>query len=170
MAPPRQPSSRISRMRHAPLLVALSLLSITTFLPVPFKGVEAQAGKFASRPKLVDNASKKKKNKKVDDDGESYSVWRFGRQQKIEAEEVVDVDWTRDLFAAEFHLILMSILSSGLIAVLSWVWYRTTSTADSANQKPTSLGEKGGECMSHVELAPFLSLHQLAIDLQFKIL
>jgi hypothetical protein len=137
--------SRRSRARrlHAPLLLAISLISITTFFSQQPQ-VAAQVSKFASRPKLVDNASKKKKNKKVnEEDGTYSSIWRFGRKNLKVEEVVVDSGWRRDLFAAEFNLILLSAMSSGLIAVLSWIWYRTTSQLK--NEKVVKPGENGGE-------------------------
>jgi hypothetical protein len=151
-------SSSSSRRRlHSPLLLAISLISITTLCPQhPFQ-VAAQANKFASRPKLVDNASKKKKNKKVNtEDGTYLSPWRFGRKEPKVEEIVLDSsDWRRDLFAAEFQLILLSVMSSSLIAVLSWIWYRTTSKLvnDAKVVKP---GETGGEYTCSLSLPPIL--------------
>lgn len=188
--------SRPRRRRHAPFLLAISILAITTF-PQPSNLVSAQnAGKFASRSKLVENASKKKRNKKVDnEEGEYTTLWGsfvnslegwgsyvfyengmnwlgsfswsatvpessdFGSKKKnrdkrgTNQQVVLETSWRRDLFAAEFHLIIMSIMSSGLIAVLAWFWFRTGDRPEPVKQ--ICGGEKGGECILFMCLPSF---------------
>lgn len=82
-------------------------------------------------------------------DGEFTSLWgRIFRSKKQESqpEMVTDGSWRMDLFAAEFRMILLSIMSSGLIAVLSWFWYKVMDRTASAKERIQ--GEKGGECIA----------------------
>lgn len=137
--------------RRVQFALAISILAVTSFQHPSRLVVSAQVSKFASRPKLVDGASQKKKKKKhVNvDDGEFLSPWGkiFGRRkQDSEQEMVTDEHWRMDLIAAEFRVMLLSIISSVLIAVLSWVWYRVMGGTDSAKERIR--GEKGGECIT----------------------
>ena len=142
-----RPSRNSCNMRF---LLTLSLLAITTFHPRSFHQVTAQhAGKFASRSKLVDLISRKKKSKKVaNEEGEYRLLWTryFKRKEGETYHEGVGSSWRRDLYSAEFHLMLLSIMSSGLFAVLSWVWFRAMNKSESVLRQELQ-GEKGGECM-----------------------
>lgn len=137
-----------SRLHHSPRRTTLSraiaiFLTISSFHRYSFPSddnnlfVSAQnvASKFASRSKLVD----KKKRKHVEEG--KFPFWK--RQQSQEA--VNDTSWlTNELFTADLYLMCVSIVSSGLIALLTWIWYKTVNKHEASEKQEDG---KGGECM-----------------------
>lgn len=202
---PRLGSRPVRRRHNAPPKLLLVIIAIASSVYPStdnshLASAQNLAGKFASRPKIVENSSSKKKwnRKNTDQDGEYTTQWgsfmnllegwgsflfyengmswlgsfswsvvpessggnggssakRKKRGRKDSVQVVVDSAWKRDLFAAEFHMIVLSILSSVVIAMLSWIWYM------GMNHKPQSArniqqGEEGGECNSSMCLPSF---------------
>ena len=123
------------------IAILLTVASFDHYSSCPsnkFLFVSAQniASKVASRSKLVD----KKKRKHVEEG--KFPFWR----RQLQSEEVVnDTSWIlHDLFTADLYLMCMSIITSGLIALLTWVWYKTVNKNEAIEKQEDG---NGGECM-----------------------
>ena len=135
----------------------LALVATIALFITPYALAQAQnvAGKLATRTKLVDESKKKKRSlfwggktaqQEVAnvDDGE-YTFWSRRRRQREKkgTNEGDELSWRWELFYAETKMIMVSVITSVLCAVLSWMWYaRPTLCGDNVKKKS---GEEGGE-------------------------
>jgi len=132
--------------------------------------VSAQTAKFASRSKLVDDESKKKKKsffgkrttrqvvKEEKRDGEWYSWSKMKDGGGGYNDSKDDVSWKWELFIAESRIIIVSVVSSIVCAIISLVWY--ISTGVTILQPGVQIDKKkteGGEYSSYI-LPPLLFL------------
>ena len=129
--------------------------TIALFVITPYALAQNVAGKLATRTKLVDESKTKKKRsfwggktaqQEVAnvDDGE-YTFWSRRRRQREKkgTNEGDELSWRWELFYAETKMIMVSVVTSVLCAVLSWMWYaRPTLCGDNVKKKS---GEEGGE-------------------------
>ncbi len=101
-----------------------------------FVSAQNVAGKVATRAKLEEQGSKKKRrfwggtrNEEVDavatSDGEYSSfggvIWKR-RKRVVGVNRGDETSWKWDLFLAESRMIFMSVIMSGLCAILSFIW------------------------------------------------
>ena len=164
---------RLSKPAWA-LIIATIALSITQPYVVLAQNV---AGKIATRTKLVDDGTTTKNKKKkrsfsfwggktaaqqkvvnVDGGDGEYSFWSRKRNKKKEGSTNNKGDessWTWELFYAETKMIIVSVITSVLCAVLSWIWYARPILCRDDVKKT---GEEGGEWydLNHDVLPPFL--------------
>ena len=132
--------------------------------------VSAQTAKFASRSKLVDDESNKKKRsffgkrttrqvvKEEKRDGEWYS-WSRGQTMKMGGgynDNKDDVSWKWELFVAESRFILVSVIASIVCAILSLVWYTYAGVILQPGIQLDKKREEGGEYSSYI-LPPLCS-------------
>ena len=122
-----------------------------------FVSAQNVAGKVATRAKLEERGSKKKRrfwggrNEEevaATSDGEYSSfggVWTR-RKRVVDANGGDETSWQWDMFLAESRMIFVSVIMSGLCAILSFVWY-------SRPQFGMKDGEEGGKLNNL--LAPF---------------
>ena len=145
---------RTKRWLSKPTLALVATIAL--FIITPYALAQNVAGKLATRTKLVDESKTKKKRsfwggktaqQEVAnvDDGE-YTFWsrkRRQREQKEGTNEGDELSWRWELFYAETKMIMVSVITSVLCAVLSWMWYaRPTLCGDNVKKKSE---EEGGE-------------------------
>ena len=147
---------RTKRWLSKPTLALVATIAL--FVITPYALAQNVAGKLATRTKLVDESKKKKRSlfwggktaqQEVAnvDDGE-YTFWSRKRKKKegstnTNMNKGDELSWRWELFYAETKMIMVSVITSVLCAVLSWMWYaRPTLCGDNVKKKS---GEEGGE-------------------------
>ena len=117
-------------------LVAIIAIILTT---TPSYYATAQTiGKFASRAKSTTTTKKKKRS-------------FFGANRKAVTEDNTtddgELSWSMELFLAETKMIGISIITSILCAVMTWLWYSKSVICDKINVKKEKdvSREEGGE-------------------------
>ena len=130
----------------------LALVATIALFITPYALAQNVAGKFATRTKLVDESKKKKRSfwggktaqqEVVNVDDGEYTFW--SRRMKKEGSTMNkgdELSWRWELFYAETKMIMVSVITSVLCAVLSWMWYARPTLRNDAKKKS---GEEGGE-------------------------
>ena len=128
----------------------LALVATIALFITPYALAQNVAGKFATRTKLVDESKKKKRSfwggktaqqEVVNVDDGEYTFW--SRKRKKEGtNEGDELSWKWELFYAETKMILVSVITSVLCAVLSWMWYARPKICRDDVKK---IEEEGGE-------------------------
>lgn len=165
----------IRRYTNPTLLALIATIAIISTSYVqnkisPQLFVSAQTAKFASRSKLVDDESKKKKIsffgkrttrqvvKEEKRDGEWYS-WSRGQTMKMGGgynDNEDGISWKWELFVAESRFILVSVIASIVCAILSLVWYTYAGVILQPGIQLDKKREEGGEYSSYI-LPPLCS-------------
>ena len=124
-------------MRYTKRYTKPTLLALTATIAIISTSPQfVSAQSFASRSKLVDDESNKKRRsffgkrttrqvvKEEKRDGEWYS-WSRGQTMKMGGgyNDSKDVSWKWELFVAESKIILVSVIASMMCAIISLVWY-----------------------------------------------
>ena len=143
---------RTKRWRSKP---TLALVATIALFITPYALAQNVAGKLATRTKLVDESKTKKKRsfwggktaqqEVVNVDDGEYTFWsrkRRQREQKEGTNEGDELSWRWELLYAETKMIMVSVVTSVLCAVLSWMWYARPKMCRDDVKKS---GEEGGE-------------------------